>query len=47
VKRNSFAFEKIASNNFKVESALHAGIVRIFEKHLPEGRDRKTIRWKA
>jgi hypothetical protein len=42
VKRNSFAFEEIASNNFKVERALHAGMVRIFEKHLTEGRDRKN-----
>lgn len=35
------AIEKIAGDIFKVEGAVHAGIVRIFEKHLPEGRARK------
>ena len=47
VKRSSLNFrdaiEKIAGDIFKVEGAVHAGIVRIFEKHLPDGRARKAI----
>jgi hypothetical protein len=35
------AIEKIASDIFKDESPAQGG-VRIFEKHLPEGRGRRT-----
>ena len=38
--------EKIACNNFKIEGTPHVGMVRIFEKHLPEARDRKAVRWR-
>jgi hypothetical protein len=37
------AIEKIAADIFRVEGGVHAGIVRIFEKHLPEGRARKAM----
>ena len=37
------SIEKIASDIYKVEGAVHTGKVRIFEKHLPDGRARKAI----
>ena len=37
------AIEKFAAEIFKVEGGVHAGIVRIFEKHLPDGRARKAM----
>jgi hypothetical protein len=37
--------EKIASETFEVEGAVHAGIVRIFQKHLSIGRAGKVVQW--
>jgi hypothetical protein len=36
------SIEKIASDRFRAENAVQGAIVRIFEKHLPEGRARRV-----
>ena len=37
------AIERIAADIFKVEGAVHVGIVRIFQKHLTIGRTGKPM----